>query len=74
MNSVIRLKVDVTKEADSQLAATAVSDWLASPPAQKSNKKTRVLHCIVNNAGIGNIGLIDWLDLSTFRKLMDGKQ
>jgi len=71
MNSVIRLKVDVTKEADSQLAATAVSDWLASPPAQKSNKKTRVLHCIVNNAGIGNIGLIDWLDLSTFRKLMD---
>ena len=62
------LKVDVTKNDDSIDAAATVSKWLED----KSQSKKRVLHSIVNNAGIGNIGLIDWLDLSTFRKVMDG--
>lgn len=69
MANMFPIKVDVTKDEHTNEAATYISKWLQQP----SSKKQRVLHCIVNNAGIGNLGLIDWLDLSTFRKVMDGK-
>lgn len=67
MANMFPIKVDVTKDEHTNEAATYISKWLQQP----SSKKQRVLHCIVNNAGIGNLGLIDWLDLSTFRKVMD---
>ena len=35
-------------------------------------KPKRYLHAIINNAGIVNLGLIDWTDLSTFQNVMDG--
>jgi hypothetical protein len=37
------------------------------------SKRKRVLHALINNAGIGTGGEVDWLELSTFQKHMDGK-
>lgn len=34
-------------------------------------EKTKVLHALVNNAGISENGLIDWTSMNTMRKLMD---
>ncbi|CAF1241216.1 unnamed protein product [Adineta steineri] len=35
------------------------------------NEKTKVLHALVNNAGIGSGGYIDWVSMQTMRKIMD---
>lgn len=63
---IIPLKVDVCKPDDSTDAALFISKWIEEP-----SKSSRALHCIVNNAGIGHVGLIDWNELSSFRKVMD---
>jgi hypothetical protein len=40
---------------------------------RRSMKRKRVLHALINNAGIGVGGELDWLELSAFQKSMDGK-
>jgi NAD(P)-dependent dehydrogenase (short-subunit alcohol dehydrogenase family) len=61
--------LDVTNEEQVQTAKQVVQDWLKSP--SKSTKSQRYLHAIVNNAGIGKIGYIDWIDLTDYEQCMD---
>ena len=61
--------MDVTSDEDTKEAASAVTKWLNDPAA----KSPRILHAVVNNAGIGIGGLIDWNDISIYQKVMDGK-
>ena len=69
IDNIFPLKMDVTKEDDLIKAASDVLKWIKNPSA----KKTRVLHSVVNNAGIGAAGLIDWSPVSTYQKVIDGK-
>lgn len=55
--SVFRL--DITDQADIDSLYISV------------NNKTKQLHALVNNAGIGYGGYIDWVSTGTFRKIMD---
>jgi hypothetical protein len=64
------LVLDVTSDADVKAAATQVSNWINNPE-KKGNK--RVLHALVNNAGIGHTSPFDWLELSDYQRVMDGK-
>jgi 11-cis-retinol dehydrogenase len=52
-------QLDVTRQEDIDAAYEIVSN------------KTKVLHALVNNAGIGSGGYIDWVSLEFMRKLMD---
>ncbi|UJR32212.1 hypothetical protein I4U23_019677 [Adineta vaga] len=55
----IVFKLDITKQEDINDAYELISN------------KTKVLHGLVNNAGIGYGGLIDWITLESMRKMMD---
>lgn len=63
---IVPILMDVTNEGQILEAATVVNDWI-----QNEDHKNRHLHAIVNNAGIGVPGLVDWVELSDFRKCMD---
>ena len=67
--SIHALKVDVTKDEEVNAASTAVSKWLND----STNGKTRILHAVINNAGIGIAGLVDWNSLSNYQKVMEGE-
>jgi hypothetical protein len=69
VDSVQPLLVDVTKDNQVEQAAKAVNEWIQA--GEKKGTK-RVLHAIINNAGVGVVGLIDWMDLTTFQAMMDG--
>lgn len=60
----VPIQMDVTKDADVDKVAKAVKDWLAKD-------EDRHLHALVNNAGIGTSGLIDWVPVSAFQKMID---
>ena len=61
--------LDVTKDEQVQTAKQVVQDWLK--PESSSSTTKRYLHAIVNNAGIGKIGYIDWIDLTDYQQCMD---
>lgn len=67
IRSIRALKLDVTKEYDSVQAVTEVSKWLQDPQA----KKSRYLHAVINNAGIGSNGPIDWTSINDFENVME---
>ena len=52
-------QLDVTRQADIDAAYEMIS------------KQTKVLHALVNNAGIGAGGYIDWISVEFMRKMMD---
>ncbi|CAF3357881.1 unnamed protein product [Rotaria sp. Silwood2] len=52
-------RLDITKQEDIDVAFELV------------NEKTKVLHALVNNAGIAVIGHIDWTSMEDMRKVMD---
>jgi 11-cis-retinol dehydrogenase len=52
-------RLDITKQEDIDAAFDLV------------NEKTKVLHALVNNAGINAGGYIDWTSLEIIRKVMD---
>jgi NAD(P)-dependent dehydrogenase (short-subunit alcohol dehydrogenase family) len=52
-------QLDVTRQEDIDVAYEMI------------RTKTQVLHALVNNAGIGSGGLIDWISLELMRKMMD---
>ena len=52
-------QLDITKQDDIDAAYELVT------------QKTKVLHALVNNAGIGAGGLIDWISLDFMRRMMD---
>jgi len=69
---VIPLVLDVTDNKNVDDAAAAVSKWLAdTAETEGDGKQHRILHGLVNNAGIMILGLFDWLDVSDYQKVMD---
>jgi short chain dehydrogenase len=70
--NIIPFTMNVTKDADVQAAVQRVRNWLNESP--KESSKRRVLHALINNAGVGRGGLIDWAteDLADFHFCMDG--
>jgi NAD(P)-dependent dehydrogenase (short-subunit alcohol dehydrogenase family) len=52
-------RLDITKQDDIDAAYDLIKT------------KTNTLHALVNNAGIGGGGYIDWTSMATMRKLMD---
>ena len=66
---VISMVLDVTSDKQVAQAFTSVENWLNDPSA----KKKRHLHALVNNAGMGRAGYIDWVSLSDYQVCMDGE-
>lgn len=52
---IVAFPMDVTKDDQVLSAASRVNQWLG--------KGGNYLHAVVNNAGIGHGGLVDWLDM-----------
>ncbi|CAF1421141.1 unnamed protein product [Rotaria sordida] len=52
-------KLDISRQEDIDAAYEMISN------------KTKVLHALVNNAGIATAGYIDWVSVETMRKIMD---
>mmetsp|Transcript_5292 Transcript_5292/g.8694 ORF Transcript_5292/g.8694 Transcript_5292/m.8694 type:complete len:398 (-) Transcript_5292:281-1474(-) len=63
------LVVDVCKDKDVDDLAKVVLGWVKNE--EGNDKKPRFLHAIVNNAGIGNSGLVDWVDMDVYKKNME---
>lgn len=64
---VTPLQADVTKEDQVLQAASVVTDWLQDSSAEKP----RFLHAVINNAGCGAGGFVDWVDLHLFQRDME---
>lgn len=64
------LELDVTQNEHVAKMAEEVKKWLKD---DTGGKEKRVLHALVNNAGIGYSGNIDWAEISDFQKIFDGK-
>ena len=59
--------LDVTSERSiAEAVDEVIAPWLNSRRA-----RNRALHALVNNAGIGASGLVDWAPLESFRRVMD---
>ncbi|CAJ1965157.1 unnamed protein product [Cylindrotheca closterium] len=56
--------LDVTNENDIKHAYEKVSKWM------KAGDKQRCLHSLVNNAGLGRFGLIDWITMDDYEICM----
>lgn len=69
-SSIHPVVVDVTNEEQIQACHQVVNQWLED--AGVSNEK-RFLHALVNNAGVGVAGYVDWLDISDFEVCMNGE-
>lgn len=70
------LVMDVTSDEQVNEAFQAVQKWLncgASSPEETKPQKKRYLHALVNNAGAGRLGYIDWAELSDFYFCMEGE-
>ena len=71
--NIIPFHLDVTNETSVQNSYTIVQNWLQE---KKKNYQEigqqRILHALINNAGIGTLGEIDWCTLQDFQSQMDG--
>jgi hypothetical protein len=80
--TIVPLPMDVTKDDQVQNAVAKVTAWLQEkptttqqpppPPPTTTTTPKRILHAVINNAGVGVGGLVDWTDLSTFQYCLDG--
>ena len=52
-------RLDITRQDDINAAFVMISE------------KTRTLHALVNNAGVGTCGYIDWITVDSIRQVMD---
>jgi NAD(P)-dependent dehydrogenase (short-subunit alcohol dehydrogenase family) len=68
--TMIPVLLDVTREEDVRKAVTTVESWLAEGSTAGTNN--RLLHAVCNNAGIIMPGLVDWIDVATVERVMDG--
>lgn len=67
---MIPLKLDVTVQSDVKRAIEHLSMWLDEGA---NLKKDRHFHALVNNAGIGKGGRLDWDGIDPFRRCMEGE-
>lgn len=63
--------MDVTDDKDVEKVVQIVSNWLEE--ANATTGKERILHSLVNMAGVGFCGNVDFMPLSLFQKSMDGE-
>ena len=52
--------LDVTKD-------DSVAQFMVEVESVVAEKQDRTLHCLINNAGVGNGGAIDWLTMDAFK-------
>jgi len=64
---VVAFQLDVCSDASVNAAETRVKTWLS----EGNVLNPRSIHCVVNNAGVGESGLVDWMPLSGFRRTME---
>lgn len=65
---------DVTKDRDAAECARLVESWIwiaGTDAGAGDTKKKRHLHAVVNNAGVGNTGLVDWMEMKDYSFCMD---
>ena len=67
IRSITAIKLDVTQDHDAVQAAGDVSKWLEDASA----RNPRYLHAVINNAGIGSNGPIDWTSINDFENVME---
>lgn len=65
----IPVKMDVCSDKEVDQVASRVGDWLSQ---ESTGGKKRLLHALINNAGVGSFGTCDLLDLAHFEKDMKG--
>jgi NAD(P)-dependent dehydrogenase (short-subunit alcohol dehydrogenase family) len=72
---IIPMIMDVTNDADVKKAAGQVSKWLSDESSKTKKKnmntKKRVLHALINNAGITKVGMFDWIEIDDYRRVME---
>lgn len=70
---IIPFALDVTKDTDVLESAILVQQWLneTNIPVQDLGRK-RVLHALINNAGIGSFGETSYTPLQDYQNMMDG--
>lgn len=67
------LVMDVTKDDSVAAAVKEFTMWVNNEESPKKGEglAPRVLHAVINNAGIGVGGEVDWLDMSMFHNVME---
>lgn len=70
VTNITAVECDVTKDEHVTKLVGVVEKWLKDT---NDNKKKRVLHCLINNAGICMQGDIDWLDVKAFQLSLEGR-
>lgn len=70
---IIPFSLDVTNDNDVLESATLVQQWLdeTNIPVQDIGRK-RILHALINNAGIGSFGETSYTPLQDYQNMMDG--
>jgi NAD(P)-dependent dehydrogenase (short-subunit alcohol dehydrogenase family) len=58
VDNIVPIKMDVTKQGEVNDSVAAVMNWLAEATIKGEQ---RHLHAVVNNAGVGTGGRVDWL-------------
>ena len=74
--NILPFHLDVTNETSVQNSYTIVQNWVQEKKINNNNNQEigqqRILHALINNAGIGTLGEIDWCTLQDFQSQMDG--
>jgi hypothetical protein len=76
------LLLDVTNQQHVDDAAQAIRNWLqhhdqvsvedSGTVPSGSEGKQRLFHALVNNAGIGTVGELEWLNIDDYQRNLDG--
>ena len=69
--SVVACKLDVTNQESVDAFAARVREHIHAGSSSSSTSSPCALHAVVNNAGVGSGGCVDWLDLADFQRDMD---
>lgn len=71
--SIVVVQCDVTNQAQVLQLVKRVEYWVREEYRNGSQKQQqRVLHALVNNAGIAMQGDVEWMDIKDFQASMDG--
>ena len=75
ITSIHPVLLDVTNSKSVSSFVESFEEWRRQKVEEQDRKmKLRVLHGLCNNAGVGEGGDIDWMDVESFRSIMEGKR